>query len=210
MHLIIFGDSIAQGFFDSECGGWVSRLSAKSNKEILDSNYESDISFFNLGISADCTNLLLKRFDSEAKARLVDKDGAIIFSIGVNDTQRYVETSKLKTTPEQFEANIRELVKQSRVYTEKIIFLGILPIVEDVLQPMPWASDRGYYNKDVLEFDALLKRICEEVEVSYFLMQDVLGEEKSDFLPDGLHPNAAGHELIFQRVKSVLESENLL
>ena len=210
MRILIFGASIVQGFHDGSRGGWVNELAAYTNEKILKSVDDYDVSIFNLGISGDCTNRLLKRFESEAKTRLEGKEGAIVFSIGINDTQRYVNTGKLKTSIEKFENNIRTLIELSRKHTEKIIFFGVLPIIESMVQPMPWASDRAHYEKDLLEFNLKLKEVCGREGVTYAQMQDVYGESRDKLLHDGIHPSAEGHRLIFERVKKVLEAENLL
>lgn len=210
MRILVFGASIVQGFHDSERGGWVSRLAAYGNEKILNSQYDSDPGFFNLGISGDCTNRLLKRFEFEAKTRLEGRRGAIVISIGINDTQRYVETGELKTSERQYEENVKELITISKKYANKVVILGLLPIVEEMVQPMPWAQDRSHSEKDVLAFDQILKKVCEGESIAYFHMQNVYGEERKKYLHDGIHPNAEGHQLIFERVRHVLEKEGIL
>jgi len=210
MRILFFGDSITQGFHDAECGGWVSRITSYTIQKTLDSVFSYDASIFNHGISGDCTNRLLARFDAETKPRLEGNDGAIVFSIGVNDTQYYDATGELKTTPEQFRTNVRELITQARKYTEKIFVFGILPIVESMVQPMPWADDRSHFEKDILEFDGILKKVCEEEDVSYTYMQDVFGDDRERYLHDGIHPDTEGHRLVFERVRDSLEAEGIL
>jgi lysophospholipase L1-like esterase len=74
MIICIFGDSIAWGATDCEKGGWVERLKT----ELM----VKDIDVYNLGISGDTTENILKRMDAEAEARNPD---IIIFSVGIND-----------------------------------------------------------------------------------------------------------------------------
>ena len=210
MRILVFGDSITQGFHDTAYGGWCSQLARYAIEKIVASEYEYDTSIFNLGISADCTNLLLKRFDVEAKARLAGQEGVIVFDIGINDTQRYVDTGLLKTPLDQFEKNVTDLIERAQQYTSNIVIFGILPMIEEMVQPMPWAPNRSHSEKDVLEFDDCIKDVCEKQRVKYFSMRDVFGNRKKELLHDGIHPNTEGHQLVFERVKSVLEEEGLL
>ena len=75
--ILVFGDSIARGAVDLEKGGWVERL------RIYFVNNSKDKSVYNLGISGDTTENLLKRFMNECKVR---EPEIIIFAIGVNDS----------------------------------------------------------------------------------------------------------------------------
>lgn len=74
----IFGDSITQGYNDFDNGGWADQLKIYFNKE------NPDHSFFNLGISGDNTEDLLKRFKVEVEARNPE---VFIIAIGINDSQ---------------------------------------------------------------------------------------------------------------------------
>ena len=192
MRILIFGGSIVQGFHDAECGGWVSRLAAFTNKKTIESGFEYDANIFNHGISGECSTKILSRFDNESKARLDDKDGAVVFCFGINDTQYYDASGVLKTTPEQFEKNVNELIERARKYTDKIYIFGIMPIIEDMVQPMPWCVDRSHFEKDVFIFDDILKRTCEEKGVEYTYMQDVFGDDREKYLHDGIHPDTEG------------------
>ena len=71
--ILVFGYSIAQGYWDIE-GGWVQRLRRYLDKKALESkDLLPSWSIFNLGISGETIDHLLDRFDSEVKARTNDK-----------------------------------------------------------------------------------------------------------------------------------------
>jgi len=73
--ICIFGASSTWGAWDYEKAGWANRL-----RLFLDSE-NKDVFTYNLGVSGDTTNKLLKRFNVEAEAR---QPKIIIFSIGDN------------------------------------------------------------------------------------------------------------------------------
>jgi len=93
--ILVFGDSITYGNWDRE-GGWVQRL-----RKFLDKRNLTDPDFYcliyNLGISGNDTENLLKRFEFETEQRLKEGEETIfIFAIGINDTQFLHSENSLK------------------------------------------------------------------------------------------------------------------
>ncbi len=85
MRVLVFGDSITQGFWDME-GGWVSRIRKHYDQQMI---YDADNdlpSIFNLGVSADSSDDVLVRFENETKVRATEEI-AFIIAIGVNDAR---------------------------------------------------------------------------------------------------------------------------
>ena len=71
--ILIFGDSIIWGAFDTE-GGWATRL-----KKYFDENRKEDFNYqvYNLGVSGDTTEDLLDRFEFETKQRINEEEETI-------------------------------------------------------------------------------------------------------------------------------------
>jgi lysophospholipase L1-like esterase len=198
MKILIFGDSITEGFYDNEKGGWVDRLKNSMIKE------KDDVSIYNLGISGDTTEDLLERFDTESKKREPD---IIIFAIGINDSS-YRESKKENKVPlERFKKNIKELKQRAESFTNKIFFIGITNITEELTTPVPWNLDASYLNKNIGEYNKALKDFCNENNILFLELYNLLN--KND-LEDGLHPNPQGHEKIFKKVRDFLEKNKLM
>lgn len=214
MRILIFGDSITQGFHDAECGGWANRLAIFGIQKSIETDFQEGFDVMNLGISGDCTNRLAKRFDAEAEVRTKGQkhDTVIIFAVGVNDTQRYVATGEIKTPVEQFVNNIRTLQEKARAVADIVVFVGLAPIVEDKVNPMPWADDRGHASADVQVYDDLIKNVCLETECLYIPMCDVFGDAENviNIFEDGIHPNTYGHQLMYEQVQSMLSEDNII
>ena len=90
MRILVFGDSITQGFWDMR-GGWVQRFASKVHQASLDNMLHGDgkgyIEVFNLGISGDTSEGVIGRLKQEVEARRTDdKSEIIILSIGINDS----------------------------------------------------------------------------------------------------------------------------
>jgi len=199
--ICIFGDSITHGHNDEDTGGWADLLKrffwSKENRHM-------DVSVYPLGISGNTTEDILQRFDVETKAR---EPEVIILYIGINDTV-FTKSGGVEVGEETFRANFKALVEKAKQYTQSIVALGLNDVIDEMLQPFPWSSTGKCYSKDrVILFDKIIHDVCNEEEVSYIDMKNVITEQD---LPDGLHPNAEGHQKIFERVKDFLIEKEIV
>jgi lysophospholipase L1-like esterase len=197
-NICIFGDSIVRGGVDKEGGGWVNRL----RKYIEVNNHCARV--YNLGISGDNTDGLLERFSAEAKVR---EPEIIIFAIGVNDSSYRQSLNGNRIDFKRFKNNLESLLKKAKVFTDKIIFVGITSVDESKTVPIPWNTDASYKNKDIEKYDGAIKNLCKKNNLPFIPMYDLLNKEDLD---DGLHPNAVGHEKMFQRVKGFLIENKII
>lgn len=197
MIICVFGDSLAWGAWDEELGGWVNRL-----KLFLPPNYGYETEVYTLGISGETTDGLLKRFEIEAKAL---KPDIIIFEIGKNDAAYRNSEDNPLVELEQFKQNISKLAKLAKKFTDKIIFLGLAEI--DDSKTKPFWEDISYNNKRLKMYETEIKQICEKDNIYFIKIRDLLTFKDFD-KEDALHPNAKGHEKIFERVKEFLVKNN--
>lgn len=204
MNILTFGDSIVLGLWD-ENGGWVGRLTKDLVKEALTSNLEEDYEVYNLGVSGDTTAGLLQRFEFEIKQRLGEFETAFVFAIGINDSEYCHSTGQMKVPPDKFRQNIIQLITLAGKYSDKMVFIGLTPVDETRVDPIPWATDFSYRNEFVKQYDAIIKDVCRKNNILYLGVFDNL--MKSGFiemLADGVHPNSRGHDLIFKIVDQKL------
>jgi acyl-CoA thioesterase-1 len=184
VRIYVFGDSIAWGAFDEEKGGWVDRLKIHFfNQE--DTDYAE---VYNLGLPGMKTTDLLKRIEIECGDCNPD---IIIFSIGIND-------SSFGTPIEEFRENLEKLCEKARKFTEKIVFIRLSGVDEEKTKPVYWNEDAWYVNAEIEKYDALIENFCQVKNLKYISLKGVL---KDGDWEDGLHPNAKGHEKIFEKIK---------
>ena|ERR1035437_8856757 len=86
MRVLIFGDSITQGFWDTS-GGWVNRL-RNHYDEVQVQDLDKDIpTIFNLSIDGDTSQNILNRIKFETQARIWQENlPTVIVQIGINDS----------------------------------------------------------------------------------------------------------------------------
>lgn len=208
MRVLVFGDSIAQGFWDTE-GGWVNRLRRHYDTQIVKDLKQEDNfpSIFNLGISGDTTHNVLGRLEDETEVRLwPGEELAFIFAIGSNDAA--VEgDGKAWSTPQDYRKELEGIVKKAKDYTNKIIFLGMPSCEEKLTTPVSW-DNINYTNDRMFEFEKVMREFCAEQQILQVPVFETFQEKLKTghgLFADGLHPNNEGHELIFQLVRPELD-----
>jgi len=194
--LLVFGDSITWGAFDTEKGGWVERL------KIFE--FDKGTSVYNLGISSDDTNGVLFRLENAILAinKIEPEEIIILFSIGSNDA-RYVLNKETKFVPiNTFEKNLKQITKIAKQHSTRVVFTGLLAVDESKTTPIAWNPTEFYENDDLKEYDLVIQKVCDSLDVKFIPLFELLSAKD---LSDGVHPNALGHEKIFKAVKEFFE-----
>ena len=190
----MFGDSTSWGAYDMEKGGWVNRLRLHCWEEDIDNE------IYNLSISGGTTEAILERFEREARSR---KAQALIFQSGGNDAT-YVDgkPDNYMVAAEKFEKNIREIIAKAKTITDKMVFLDLKNCDESKTLPVYWGP---YYisNANLRKYTNIMRSVCESEGVDCLDLENL----ENDEFEDGLHPNAAGHEKIYQQVRKFLEDK---
>jgi len=192
----VFGDSTAWGAWDLEKGGWVNRLwlhVAKRDKDYVE--------IYNLSISGGTIQTILDRFEDESKIREAD---ALIFQSGGNDSYLQGRGGPNNIPKEKFRKNVEEIIERAKKITDKIIFIGFKNVDESRTMPVSW-KDIYYVNAELEQYGQIIEEVCENNDVLYL---DIFGLLQNDDLDDGIHPNASGHQKIFEQVKSFLAQNN--
>lgn len=175
-HILVLGDSLSEGYgLDEE----------QSFPRLVERNLRAkkhDVTLTNGGVSGSTSASGVNRL----KWHLKKKTDILILELGANDGLRGL---KLTETQKHLTDIIR-LAKENKV---KVLLLGLL---------MP----PNYGKKYVADFETMYKSIATTEKVPFlpFLLNDVAG--KADLnLPDGIHPNAKGQEIVAKTVTDFVE-----
>jgi len=199
-NVCIFGDSITWGAWDREMGGWLNRL------RIFIENDNYPFIIYNNGVSCDTTRDLLERFNVECEAR---EPRVIIFAIGINDAMLCYNNGELMVKEEEFKDNLEKLLKLAANQCGKIIFTGLTKINEEIYKQNDGIKegDAFFGNGNIKKYNLIIKEFAKENNLLFIELFDLI---KDSDLEDGLHPNAQGHEKIFQKVKECLIEEEII
>ena len=197
--ICVFGDSITRGYYDLKMGGWANRLWL----EVLKIS-DLETSLYNCGISGDTTEKLLNRLEVECRAI---EPTVIMIALGINDSYFRKSLNGNRVSLEKFQSNLNEIFSISKKFAKQIIIIEATSVQEKETTPTEWDSDLYYYNENIIKYNNVLKNFAQENQLLLIPMFDLLSE--GDYY-DGLHPNADGHEKIYQRVKECLLKNKII
>jgi lysophospholipase L1-like esterase len=192
--ILIFSDSIGFGRGESPNLGWVGRL-----KQDFESKGSHNC-LYNLSIPGDTSTSLLKRLNTECKARIKYKHKedkfTIIISIGMNDSKGINNKNNIKTPLPTFKKNISRIITTIKKYSKEIIIIGLTPASEEPFE------NTYFTNKQIETFNNVLQEYA-KIENLQFI--DTFKEfKKLDYLSllsDGLHPNKKGYDKLYKIIK---------
>jgi lysophospholipase L1-like esterase len=189
--ICIFGDSTAWGAWDLKKGGWVSRLWL-----YIAEKTDGETEVYNLSISGGTTQTILDRFESEAKIRNAD---AIIIQTGGNDAAYENKEENFLIPPEKFFYNLNEIIEKAKRISPNVIVMGLKNCDEKKTMPVFWRNIY-YTNTNLQKYEELMRVVCLNNDVPFLRLKPLNNED----FDDGLHPNARGHEKVFEQVRDFL------
>lgn len=203
MRVLVFGDSIGQGFYDAVNGGWVQQLQRDYFGE--DIAGKSEVNIINLSVSGHTSNELLSRINSEVVSRMKEGIGILtVLAVGVNDS--YEKAGVRRTSEDKFRENINRIIQIAQPHGE-VLVLGCSACVEERVNPTSWDASLTYSNDRLKSYEDILAD-CADVNGIPFvpLWQETYNAQKDkEIMPDGIHPNDIGHEIIYNEVKKKLK-----
>jgi lysophospholipase L1-like esterase len=190
---IVFGDSIAIGYYAYNNLGWVSLL----NKEFM----EKDLFFYNRAVSGHTSSDMKKYFETELG---VIGPSLVIIAIGTNDCLK--ENGQNWVSKKDYTENINFFIDHLQKKNIEVVLVGFPNVDES--RPLPVSWENVYYsNKDVFEYNQILKKISNEKKINFI---GTFGLLENEDLEDGLHPNDKGHEKIYEKVKEFLIEKGMI
>ncbi len=208
--IFFLGDSITYGEWDEQ-GGWVQRLRAPLDQAYVQGKgVKSRV--YNLGITGNTSQDLLRRLDTEVGARFNKAaETFIVIAIGMNDTHMMMPENTPFSTPEEFGRNLGLLIGAARKFTRKIALVGLNPIEQQKTDPLPWNTAKAYRTDRVRVFNTIIEKMAAEEELFFVdIWKDWALLDHKTLLCDGLHPNGDGHRRIASRVAAFFKCDSAL
>ncbi len=174
--ILVLGDSLAEGYGLDEKMAFPKII----ENELKGKNKNVDV--INAGISGSTTASGVQRL----KWHLKKPVNILLLELGANDGLRGLKIEETKK-------NIMGIIQYAKSKKIKVVLLGIL---------MPPNYGREYTQK----FENMYKEIAQKEKLPFipFLLEGVAGEPTLN-LPDGIHPNQKGHEIIGKKIAKFLE-----
>lgn len=198
MRVLVFGDSIAYGEYDSQ-GGWVDRLKAAYLEEQTDQLDEDKLRVFNLSTPGEAIRHLTFRLPPEVVARRNPWDEvtefALVIATGINDSLTH-DNGEHFSSLKQFRKDLEDLYAVARLFSEKMLFVGLTPVIDD--SPLL----QNYRTERIWQFEQVLRSFTDSYHLPFVpLFEKFMARIEEEYLfCDGLHPSDEGHRLIYEQV----------
>ena len=175
-HILFLGDSLSEGQGVDENQSFPRLV----EKYLIEKKH--DVIVTNGGVSGSTSASGLTRL----KWHLKKKTDVMVLELGANDGLRGLKLTETKK-------NLEEIIQFAKSKKVKVLLLGLL---------MPPNYGKKYTN----EFEQMYKKIAAKEKVPFlpFVLDDVAGKSELN-LPDGVHPNPKGHEVIAKNVTNFVE-----
>lgn len=176
VRIVFLGDSLTAGYGLETSQAFPAILEAKLKAANL------PVAIVNAGVSGDTTAGGLRRLDWLLK----QSPDIVVVGLGGNDGLRGLDMK-------DSENNLRQIIQKCKAANARVLLLGML------IPP-------NYGPQYTAEFRELYPKLAKELDVALlpFLLEGVGGDPQLN-LPDGIHPNAQGHQIVADHVLPVLE-----
>ena len=164
-HLMAFGHSIAQGYWDPE-GGWIQRLRKYLDERYIEKQEDQYDDYFfevyNAGISGEDSSELLERIEDELERRSQGKEDIVVLQIGNNDIQ--IENSSPRNTEDKFRSNLKSIIDSVQQEVDNVIFLGEGYIGDIEHSP---GSEAKVSDKRLARFEDIKADVCQKNNIPF-------------------------------------------
>lgn len=164
--------------------------------------------FYNRGISGDRISDLYARWNEDAISLQPD---VISILIGVNDIWRWMNGEPSGVT-DRFERAYRHVLEETREVLPQAKLILCEPFILNTGAP---AEQWDTWNERVTYYQTIVRQLAEEFHAVHIPLQGAfdaaaLRTDAAYWLWDGVHPTAAGHDLIAREWLEIVEKSGLL
>ncbi|MBM3568392.1 MAG: hypothetical protein FJX46_06500 [Alphaproteobacteria bacterium] len=198
LRLLFFGDSIANGTGDSSYLGWPGRLCAAERAR------GHDLTLYNLGVRADTSAQIRRRWRSEAEARWrSDVAQALVFAFGVNDSAEE-GGGAIRVPLDQSLQNAEAMLTEAKALAP-VLWIGPAPIA-DAMQPLRPSATVSFHfrNRVIADYVARYRELAVRMGVPFLDTFEALGRAPAwaryVAAGDGVHPAAEGYAMLARLV----------
>ncbi len=149
------------------------------------------------------------------KAWVLDaKPEVVHFNCGIHDTKKFTETGKFQVSPEQYEANLRQIVEQIRKQTDAVvIFATTTPIIDDRAANARRGRNYQLLDASVQQYNTIALRVMRELNVPINDLHAALAKPQGSVEAgkliggDGVHLTAAGQAVLAEQISAVVSKQ---
>jgi len=149
---------------------------------------------------------LLKHLDEWA---IREQPAIVHFNCGIHDTKKAKAGGKFQVPPDQYEANLRNIVERIRKETKAtVLFATTTPILDERAAKARAKAEYELLEASVEQYNGIAKKVMQDLKVPvndlHGLCAD-LGRREKLLSGDGVHFTAEGREMLAKAVAAFIE-----
>jgi acyl-CoA thioesterase-1 len=177
--ILFLGDSLTEGYGVGKEKSYPTLIEKK-----LKAENKVPIHIINAGESGSKSSSALPRL----RWQLQQKPSILVLALGANDGLQGVN-------PTLMESNLDQTIQLALDHRMKVLLVGM---------KMPFNYGEDYRKKFEQAYDHLIKKYGKKIVWHPFLLKDIAGKKELN-LPDGIHPNEKGHEMMASSLLKTLK-----
>lgn len=169
---------------------------------------ENGHEIYNLAVPGATSANIIERLDRGVKSRNKGRNVITLFSGGSNDTKNLSDPSDT-SKDSQYRQNAMTIIQKLKEISDQVIIFGLTPVDETKTNPRVHADGTKVYffNENRKRLESILMEVAKENSLQAIpLFDDAMQNHwiNNCLYADGLHPNTAGHQWIYDRIKPTL------
>lgn len=196
-------------------GGWADMLKLALHKQMYkESGADEAHEVFIFAKSGVTVDFIIR--GCEQRIEDYKRDGRktiVVLSIGLNNAKAIGTPDGYVSSPEDYTAQMQQLLKQLTDKVDAVICVGFTPVDESKTTKKinPFTQQRSFFmNERITIFNGVFRQAAEEAGnaiqfLDLFSIASELDWTNSYLSPDGLHPNDNGHHWICAQVLPLLQ-----
>lgn len=134
-----------------------------------------------------------------------------LVSVGGNDAKAKGAPDAFVCTPDDFEQKVRRLLDELVQHNSRVVFVSNGYADESKTNPKPSPFKDGelsyFTNERRMLFNSITRRVCEEKGIDFIATTIDKDTWINNYLyTDGLHPNQAGYDAVFDAVRPLIDA----
>lgn len=201
--IYVDGGSTAYGMFDAERGGWAARLHLQTMMDNA-SHMTNPTVVTNRAMPGRTLGAVLRGFSNDTVPYLRQGGVTAVVQVGLNEAKIFPGSDRPIVDIEKFGSQLMQLSGTTYDKGIRTILVGPQPIDETLARSNPTGS---IMEDDLIEaYGEVMRQTAEAEGMAYVDTRTLFADHSLGevLAPDGYHPNALGHTMLFQAISDVL------
>jgi lysophospholipase L1-like esterase len=207
--IFVFGSSNAYGV-GGPGGGWADKLKTWLHEQMFATNGIGEKhELYNFGKPGATIQFVKQNFPALLKTYGNNGRKIAVVSVGGNNVKAEDLPENFVSSIEEYTQIMADLLKDLQTSFDQLIVMGYRPYDEKKTLPKPNPLTGGcsyFWNARTAKFSETLKKMCAENNYNFIDLNIPEQEWIEKYLcVDGLHPNDAGYQLMFEAIKKEIQ-----